>query len=97
MATEPTKSAAPGAAFNLQVLSPSVGVPQPLLLRGIPASTTVRQLKERLRNGLESKPSDQSQRLIHRGRLLSRDDESMLDIFGEDAVCLSQLPSLVEQ
>ncbi|KXJ93255.1 hypothetical protein Micbo1qcDRAFT_194490 [Microdochium bolleyi] len=89
MATDgPAPSSAAPTAYSLElhILSPSAGVPQPLLLRGIPASTTIRQLKERLRNGLDAKPADNAQRLIHRGRLLARDEETLLDVFGEDAI-----------
>lgn len=79
-------SSTPGSV-DLQIMSPSPGVPQPWLIRGIPPTTSVRQLKERLRNVLEARPADNAQRLIHRGRLLARDDETLLGIFGEDAVC----------
>lgn len=75
--------------FTLQIISPSTGVPQPLVIQGLPANATIKQLKERLRNILETRPSDQSQRLIHRGRLLARDGETMLNVFGEEAVCLT--------
>jgi len=73
-------------SIDLQIMSPSPGVPQPWLIRGIPPTTSVRQLKERLRNVLEARPADNAQRLIHRGRLLARDDETLLGIFGEDAI-----------
>ncbi|KAI3321748.1 hypothetical protein HD806DRAFT_523698 [Xylariaceae sp. AK1471] len=76
-ATEPSQ-------FTLQILSPSVGVPQPLLLENLPVTTTVRQLKERIRNSVSTKPPDDAQRLIHRGRLLGRDTETMLELFGEE-------------
>lgn len=72
--------------ITLQVISPSVAVPRPLSFADLPANTSVRQLKERIRNAIDAKPSDQAQRLIHRGRLLARDDDTMLAIFGEDAV-----------
>ena len=72
--------------FTLQIVSPSTGVPQPLTINELPASATIKQLKERLRNVLVTRPSDQSQRLIHRGRLLARDEETMLNVFGEETV-----------
>ncbi|RYP56816.1 hypothetical protein DL771_011591 [Monosporascus sp. 5C6A] len=72
--------------FTLQIMSPSTGVPQPLVIQGLPASATIKQLKERLRNILLAKPSDQAQRLIHRGRLLAREEETMLNVFGEEAL-----------
>ncbi|KAI0422036.1 hypothetical protein F5X98DRAFT_326615 [Xylaria grammica] len=75
-ATEPSQ-------FTLQILSPSVNVPQPLFLN-LPVTTTVRQLKERIRSRVSTKPLDDAQRLIHRGRLLARDSETMLELFGEE-------------
>ncbi|KAI0434729.1 hypothetical protein F5Y09DRAFT_337396 [Xylaria sp. FL1042] len=69
--------------FTLQVLSPSVNVPQPLVLE-LPVATTVQQLKERIRSSISTKPPDDAQRLIHRGRLLIRDSETMLELFGEE-------------
>ena len=81
--------------FTLQIMSPSHGVPQPLIIQGLPASVTIKQLKERLRNVLEARPSDQSQRLIHRGRLLARDDETMLNVFGEETVCVYVLRKML--
>ncbi|KAI5924669.1 hypothetical protein F4810DRAFT_662732 [Camillea tinctor] len=98
MASEPSNPVAAEAtevnALTLQIISPSVGVPQPLSLREVPRSTTVRQLKERIRNALDSKPADQAQRLIHRGRLLARDDETMLELFGEEAFRSTEHQSL---
>ncbi|KAK6948706.1 hypothetical protein Daesc_010476 [Daldinia eschscholtzii] len=72
--------------FTLQILSPSVGIPQPLALQKLPIGTTVKQLKERIRDVVSTKPADQAQRLIHRGRLLARDDETMADIFGQETL-----------
>ncbi len=89
MMSDPAKSPASAATapgqFTLQVLSPSVNVPQPLVL-DLPVTTTVRQLKERIRNSVRTKPPDDAQRLIHRGRLLARDSETMLELFGEELV-----------
>ncbi|KAI1496766.1 hypothetical protein F5X99DRAFT_57829 [Biscogniauxia marginata] len=102
MASGPSKSIAAEAAsesnesnvYTLQIISPSVGVPQPLALRSVPATTTVQQLKEKIRNAIDAKPTDQAQRLIHRGRLLSRDSETMLELFGEEALRSTEHQSL---
>lgn len=83
--------------FTLQVVSPSVGIPQPLALQGLPKDTTVKQLKERIRNAVNTKPTDQAQRLIHRGRLLARDDETMTEIFGQEAVCKRHLKHIIRK
>ncbi|TGJ77131.1 hypothetical protein E0Z10_g10752 [Xylaria hypoxylon] len=82
-ATSLASEAAEPSQFTLQILSPSVNVPQPLYLN-LPITTTVRQLKERIRGHVSTKPPDDAQRLIHRGRLLARDSETMFELFGEE-------------
>lgn len=101
MASTNREGAAPAStgspAFTLQIISPSVAVPQPLNFTGLPVNTSVRQLKERIRDAIDAKPGAQAQRLIHRGRLLARDDDTMLEVFGEEAVRTASLhlaPSL---
>ncbi|KAK8041256.1 Ubiquitin family protein [Apiospora phragmitis] len=72
---------------TIQVVSPSVGVPSGRLsFSKLPASTTIQQLKQRVRDALDAKPPDAAQRLIHRGRLLARDNETLLEIFGEETL-----------
>lgn len=73
-------------AVNLQVVSPSVGVNRPLLFPGLPATTTLKQLKERIRQELPLRPADDHQRLIHRGRAYGRETDTLLDVLGEAAV-----------
>lgn len=88
MSDPTTSSAAAGSEpsqFTLQILSPSINVPQPLSL-SIPVTATVRQLRERIRESVGTRPPDDAQRLIHRGRLLGRDSETMLELFGEETV-----------
>lgn len=79
------------SSFTLVVVSPSVGVPGPLTFSQLPITTSVRELKAKLRNTLPSKPADESQRLIHRGRMLARDTETMVEIFGRETVCIYAL------
>ncbi|KAI1462423.1 hypothetical protein F4805DRAFT_410596 [Annulohypoxylon moriforme] len=81
-----TAAGAESATFILQIISPSIGIPQPLVLQGLPTDTTVKQLKERIRNVVGTRPADEAQRLIHRGRLLGRDAETMTEIFGQEAL-----------
>ncbi|CZS99834.1 uncharacterized protein RAG0_08134 [Rhynchosporium agropyri] len=69
--------------FLLHVVSPSVGVSGPLIFPDLLATTTVKELKSRIRDVLPSKPPDENQRLIHRGRMLARETETMLEIFGQ--------------
>lgn len=74
---------------NLHVVSPSVGVNRPIIFPGLSALTTLQQLKDRIRQSLPSRPPDEYQRLIHRGRVLQRDQDTLLDVFGAETVRLS--------
>ncbi|KAI0006918.1 hypothetical protein F4779DRAFT_594241 [Xylariaceae sp. FL0662B] len=99
MASDPAESTASQAGhdstvFTLQVISPSLGVPQPLALHELPANLTVRQLKERIRNVIPTRPTEQAQRLIHRGRLLARDTETLQQVFGEEALRSAEYQTL---
>lgn len=71
---------------NLQIVSPSTAVNRPLLFPGIAATTTIKQLKEKIRESLPLRPADDHQRLIHRGRALMRETDSLLEVFGEPTV-----------
>lgn len=85
--TDPAASGAPDAlAVNLQIVSPSVGVNRPLLFPDLPAVTTIRQLKDKIRHALPLRPADENQRLIHRGRALLRESDSLLEIFGANTL-----------
>lgn len=77
--------------FTLQVVSPSIGVTGPLAFAQLSFGTTVKQLKEKIRECLPMRPADDQQRLIHRGRLLAREDETMLEIFGQETVRKSEV------
>jgi hypothetical protein len=96
MDDERPSSAPPGAqvgdnaplVVNLQIVSPSAGVGNPRF-PDLPATTTVQQLKEKIRELLPSRPADDHQRLIHRGRLLARDTDTLEDVFGEESVGFS--------
>jgi hypothetical protein len=74
---------------NLQIVSPSVRVTRPLQFDSLPSMTTVKQLKEMIREILPFRPADDKQRLIHRGRALLNESETLLDIFGAEAVRIS--------
>lgn len=71
---------------NLHILSPTDGVGN-LRFPGLPAATTIRELKAKIRETLEARPADEDQRLIHRGRVLARDTDTLKDVFGEQEVC----------
>ena len=94
MADERPGSAPPASqgdaalVVNLQIVSPSVGVGN-LRFPDLPATTTVQQLKEKIRESLAWRPADDHQRLIHRGRLLARATDTLQDVFGEESVSFS--------
>jgi hypothetical protein len=71
-------------ALDLRIVSPSL--PQPISILEIAAAATVGQVKEKIRSRLPGGYSESSQRLICRGRMLNRDDETLLNLFGEDLV-----------
>ncbi|KAK2017837.1 hypothetical protein LZ32DRAFT_654467 [Colletotrichum eremochloae] len=75
-------------SVNLQVLSPSTAAnsSRPLVFPGLAATTTVKQLKEKIRQALPLKPSDSQQRLIYRGRVLQPDGETLLSVIGEGVI-----------
>ena len=74
------------SSLNLQIVSPSASVTRPLIFPSIAVSTTVRQLKEKIREAVATRPADDQQRLIHRGRLLAREDDTLENILGTEAV-----------
>jgi hypothetical protein len=74
------------ARVNLQIVSPSAGISQRLVFSDLPANSTLKQLKERIRNSVPARPADDHQRLIHRGRMLPREDDTLETILGAEAV-----------
>lgn len=87
----PSSSGAPSQGetpptVNISIISPSLAVNAPLNFTGLAASTTVGQLKEKIREALDARPANEQQRLIHQGKLLNRETETLLDVFGEQKV-----------
>lgn len=84
----PEMAASDQLSVNLNVISPStaVGTGSPLSFPNLLASTTIGQLKEKIRNLLPTKPTDAQQRLIYKGRVLQQDDETLCQIMGENTV-----------
>ncbi|KAF5873900.1 putative ubiquitin family protein [Botrytis fragariae] len=72
--------------FTLSIVSPSVEVASPLTFPQLLVTTTVQELKAKIREVVQSKPTDSAQRLIHRGRMLERESQTMLEIFGQDSL-----------
>lgn len=75
--------------MDLKVISPSPDIPQDLHFDSLPISTTVQQLKEKIRDAVPSHPPVERQRLIYQGRPRANPSETMVDIFGAQAVHLS--------
>jgi len=74
--------------INVKVLSQ---LPEPdglIHFENLPITTTVGELKVKVRDHVASKPAVENQRFIYRGRLMARENDTMMDVFGRDAVCL---------
>lgn len=78
----------------LNVISPSVEAPQKLTYPDIPTSTTIIELKRRIQNDVETRPSPERQRIIYRGRALVQEDKTLEDVFGHEAVWRRLLPTV---
>src|SRR5438876_8468207 len=72
--------------INLQILSPSTEISSPLIFPDLSAHTTIKSLKDRIRDVLPTKPAPECQRLIYRGRMLANSDEILGNILGREAV-----------
>lgn len=70
----------------LHVLSPAVEVPKKLTFPAIPISTTVGELKLKIRDAVATKPAPERQRLIYRGKALTHEPTMLKDVFGQDTV-----------
>jgi hypothetical protein len=86
--------------IELKILSPSPEVGNAgLHFDSLPVSTTVGELKDRIQDGVSSRPAHDRQRLIYLGRALVQDSDTLLDVFGATAVstslCYSQTHSSV--
>jgi len=84
---QPTPREGETQTINLQILSPSPLV-GPMRFPNLAVSTTVGELKAKIRELVETRPSDEHMRLIYQARFLSRDADTLLDVFGEDVVCV---------
>ncbi|KFY30396.1 hypothetical protein V493_01945 [Pseudogymnoascus sp. VKM F-4281 (FW-2241)] len=79
--------------FTLHIISPSLGSHGPFSFPNLPTATTVQQLKEKIRERVQTKPHNDHQRLIHRGRQLT-EVETMADIFGQETLSNEDSQSL---
>ncbi|KAK4162749.1 hypothetical protein QBC43DRAFT_320900 [Cladorrhinum sp. PSN259] len=78
---------------NLQILSPSPQV-EAMRFPDLAASTTIGELKAKIRERIASRPSDERMRLIYHARFLSRDGDTLLEVFGEDVIRSSDQQTL---
>lgn len=72
--------------INLKVLSPSTEVEGGIHLPGLPAATTVRELRQRIHDAAPSRPAIDRMRLIYRGRVVANDSDTLQQVFGIDNV-----------
>lgn len=87
---------AEGMTFALQVLSHSVDIPETLSFPELPVSTTIAQLKTKIKEkATHANADEESQRLIYQGRILSNGEQTMTEVFGAETVCSSHNPHLV--
>ena len=77
------------ANVDLRILSPSFELDRELYFPCLPISTTIAQLKDRIQKSIPSSPKAYRQRLIFRGRVVMKDDATLLDVFGKDTVSYS--------
>ncbi|KAL9005564.1 MAG: hypothetical protein Q9188_001656 [Gyalolechia gomerana] len=79
----------------LNVVSPSrEEIPNKLTFSAISVDTSVRALKERIQEAVPARPAVTRQRLIYQGKVLTSDEASLKDVFGQEAVNRSEPLSL---
>ncbi|KAF2442851.1 hypothetical protein P171DRAFT_433239 [Karstenula rhodostoma CBS 690.94] len=81
-------------AVNLKILSPSAEVEGGVQLADLPASTTIRELRQRIHDAAPSRPATDRMRLIYRGRVVANDSDTLLTVFGADNIRTSKDQSL---
>lgn len=81
---EPVNAEDESLLIDLKILCNAVVTP--IILPGLPATTTVADLKASVQNAFESRPATERMRFIYRGRILPNDEEELGNIFGVDNV-----------
>ena len=69
----------------LHVVSPSPEVPERLKIPVVLNSTTIGDLKAKIRDAVPSKPAPERQRLIYRAKPLLQDELTLSAVFKEEA------------
>lgn len=78
--------------LNVRLLQPSDDPSHALVLVAIPESTTVRELRNRIRTASPLFPVPERQRLIFQGHLLRDENATLSNVFGQSAVGSSTYP-----
>lgn len=93
-AGQPDASRSPPRTVEVKVLSQLSGPDGTLILPSLPVTTSIAALKTLISQSLASKPPPDRQRLIHRGRVMAREADTLEDVFGSDNVRQSSTHSL---
>jgi hypothetical protein len=72
--------------LNLKILSPSTEVEGGIIFLDIPTSTTIKELRNRIQDAVQSKPAPDRMRLIYRGRVVANDGDTLGNVFGAESV-----------
>ena len=84
-ASQNGSSGPPPQKVLIHVLSPSIEVPR-LTFREVPISTTIGDIKKRIQDAVSIKPPPERQRLIYRGKVLTRHEMTLEAVLGLVAV-----------
>jgi len=71
--------------LHLRVISPQPEIAE-LVFNDLPLSTTVEQLKLKIKDAVATQPVPERQRLIYQGRVMTTDSSTMADVFGQHTV-----------
>ncbi|TIA68552.1 hypothetical protein D6C76_08137 [Aureobasidium pullulans] len=78
--------AQPTRTLSLRILSPAVELGDGMDMADVPIDTTIGALKLKLMELLPSHPTPDRMRLIHFGRLLANENDTLAHLFGEAAL-----------
>ncbi|TKA74972.1 hypothetical protein B0A49_02547 [Cryomyces minteri] len=71
---------------ELKITGPSPELEGGISFAALPTTTTVGELKSKIREAMTSAPTVERQRLIHRGKLLASNTAMLADVLGPDAL-----------
>lgn len=76
-------------AILVKVLSQLSEPDGTIMFENLPATTTIGELKQKIHDHVATKPAVEHQRLIYRGRVMTRETDTLMDVFGRDTVGIS--------